>query len=583
MSKIFLIIIFIIPSILSFCQDPKLSEVITTIAEDLASDESDPGAAVLFVELLNELAENPVEINTRDQTELSRLFFLSEFQVKALADYTRVSGKILSPFEIANIPGFDRETAGMIIPFITLKDRTDLFPDSAILRSSLITNLSLKSSDIDSSSPGSPLKILTKYRLTSGNISGGFTVEKDQGEKFLNGYPLRPDFVSAHLSISGRGLIRKIVIGDYAARFGQGTNINTCIRTGLSLTAPVNFSGRDEIKPYTSSDENNFLRGAASQFQFKNLSLTVYYSVNKIDATLNSTNGLSDNYIETIYKTGLHNTAPTLTKKDAVTENFYGANMACSFDYLKIGLTWSGIRLSLPLIIMDKNPEELYDFEGDRSYVTTIYYSSLIKRIILFGEFSSDSRNKFAMVQGVTLRPADRLTINVLFRNYQPGFAAFHTNGTGSSSSGDNVKGFLGSFSFEAAKYLFISGGCDVQTYLWMKYRCSAPSMARKGELRLKYIPSENFTTELTYFERYSILDEKESIGIIKQEKFISRAVRCSAKYSPFERLTFGSRLDFKVFESPGSTGMLLLQGYKLQVFGDPAIFVVQVLHFQYC
>lgn len=578
MVKYILLTISLIISISTFCQEDKLSEVITAIAEELASDESDPEAAVLYIELLNELVENPVHVNTRDQTELSRLFFLSDFQIKALADYTRLSGRILSPFEIANIPGFDRETARMIFSFITLNDRTDFFPDSAILRSSLLTNLSLKSSDIDSSAPGSPLKILTKYRFTSGNISGGFTAEKDQGEKFLNGYPPLPDFLSAHLSISGSGFIRKIVIGDYAARFGMGTNINTGIRTGISLTAPGNFLGRDEIKPYTSSDENNFLRGVASQFKINNLSLTVYYSVNKIDATLNSTNGLSDDYIETIYRTGLHNTASTLTKKDVVTENFYGANMSYNFDNFKIGLIWSENRLSLPLIIMDKNPDEIYDFEGDKSSVATIYYSSLIKRIILFGEFSKDSRNKLALVQGITLRPADRLTINILYRNYEPGFAAFHTNGQGSTSQGDNLQGFLGSFSFEAAKYLFISAGYDIQYYPWMKYRCSAPSMARKGEVRLKYIPSERFTAELGYYEKFSMQDEKESIGITKQEEVISRAVRCSADYSPFEGLTFGSRLDFKVVGSSGSTGMLLLQDLNYRFPSIPLSF-----WFRYC
>ena len=53
------IIGFLLPGLV-FCQEDRLSEVITTVAEELASDESDPEAAVLYIELLNELAENPV-------------------------------------------------------------------------------------------------------------------------------------------------------------------------------------------------------------------------------------------------------------------------------------------------------------------------------------------------------------------------------------------------------------------------------------------------------------------------------------------------------------------------------------------
>jgi hypothetical protein len=43
-------------SINLFCQNENLSVTITSIAEDLAEQESDPEAAALFVDLLNELS-----------------------------------------------------------------------------------------------------------------------------------------------------------------------------------------------------------------------------------------------------------------------------------------------------------------------------------------------------------------------------------------------------------------------------------------------------------------------------------------------------------------------------------------------
>ena len=45
-------------------------------------------------------------------------------------------------------------------------------------------------------------------------------------------------------------------------------------------------------------------------------------------------------------------------------------------------------------------------------------------------------------------------------------------------------KGFSGNFTFEAAKHLFISGGCDIQYFPWLKYRCSAPSRGMKKEIK---------------------------------------------------------------------------------------------------
>ena len=73
------------------------------------------------------------------------------------------------------------------------------------------------------------------------------------------------------MAYNGKGFIKRIIIGDFSARFGQGTNINTGMRMGLSLTSPGYMSAGNEIRPYTSTDENNFFRGMASEFSFKNL------------------------------------------------------------------------------------------------------------------------------------------------------------------------------------------------------------------------------------------------------------------------------------------------------------------------
>lgn len=574
----FILLIFFNSSFLVHSQDLKLSEVIINIAEELAEDETDPDALTLFIERMNDLAEDPVAINSNDHSELSRLFFLSDFQIKALADYTRSSGKILSPFEIATIPGFDRETASLMIPFITLETRSDSLSDSAHFRSTFLINSSIKSSDNDTATPGSPVKILTKYQFTSGHISGGFTAEKDQGEKLLSGNPSLPDFFSGHLSYSGKGFIRRIVIGDYAARFGQGTNINTGLRTGLSLTAPGNMSGRDEIKPYTSTGENNFFRGMATQFQIKNLTFSAFYSKNKTDGTLNSSDGIFTDIIETLNTTGLHNTYSALARKDNITENSYGGNISYSFNNLKIGLIWAENKLSLPLYRQSINPEELYDFEGSANSTGTLYYSGLIRKMILFGEISSDNKSKIALVQGVTVRLDDRLTINILYRRYDPGYTAFHGNGQGSSSSGDNLHGLLGSFTFEASRYLFISAGWDNQQFPWMKYRCSGPSLAKKGEVRIKYLPSDNFKAEAVYSVRYSMYDEKESSGIAKQDYLITREIKTSVKYSPVEGLTFGTRVDLKFAEPSNEKGMLLLQDVNYRFRSVPLS-----LWFRYC
>jgi hypothetical protein len=558
LSFIVPLLIFTSPKI--FAQAESLSERITCIAEELAADETDPDEATDYVERLQELVEDPVKINSSDENEISRLFFLSGFQVKALADYPDASGKILSIYEIASIPGFDNEIALMMIPFITLENKSPASSYSTKLRNVSITNLSIKPLINDSSSLGSQWRVLSKYKFTAGTFSGGFTGEKDPGEKFLSGTPPLPDFFSAYLSYNGKGIIRKIIIGDYSARFGQGINLNTGIRTGLSLTSQGYMSARDEIKPYTSTNENNYLRGIAAELSFKSIAIYLFYSKNYSDATLGSFSGTSKDYIENFYTSGLHNTSSLLQKKDAISDLLYGINLSYNFKNLKIGMAFSEDRLSLPVIESADNPEKVINFEGDKNNLYTIYYNSIIKRIFLYGDFSVNKFSEYAFVQGISLRPSDRLTVNFLYRKYSAGFVSFHGKGPGRGSSTGNEEGILGNFIFEAAKHLFISGGCDIWKFPWLRYRCAAPSYGMKQEVSARFLVSEKLTIDASFNYRLSVINNPATGGIPKQGEIISRTIKGAFRYSLIDNLTIGTRLDYKIVPTSGSRGMLMLQ-----------------------
>jgi hypothetical protein len=547
-------------SVLGISQETKLSESIINIAEELASNEEDPEAVSVFIERFHELAENPVKLNSSGEEEISRLFFLSDFQVKALADYAHSSGRILSVFELATIPGFDRETVEQMTPFITLEFKTIINSDSVRWRNSFISNFSIKPGNYDTSSLGSMWRILTKYKFSAGGFSCGFTIEKDPGEKFLSGNPPLPDFLSSHIVFSGSGIIRKIIVGDFSARFGQGTNINTGMRRGMSLTEPGYMSASNEIKPYISTDENNFFRGAAAEFSFNNFELSLFYSKNYSDATIAISSDSSNEYVENFYLAGIHNTPSLLHKKDAISELAYGINLACNFNNLKAGLIWSENRFSLPVKLTTGDPENIFDFTGSRNNIYTIYYNSIIKKILLYGELSINHNKQYAVIQGMSFRPSDRVTINFLFRNYDSGYAAFHGKGPGTGSATDNEKAILGNFTFEAAKHLFISGGCDILKTPWLKYRCSAPSSGVKKEIKVRFLPTEKLTMEASYNYRLSMADNDEKQGIPDQDKIITRSLKAFVRYSFTDNLILGTRIDYKFVDPSGRSGRIMFQ-----------------------
>jgi hypothetical protein len=534
--SLFMCLIFLSTIVKVQGQSDKLSENIVEIAEELASDDSDPEAVTTFVDKLNELTENPVKINSSNEIEISRLFFLSDFQVKALAEYTHSSGQVVSVYEIAALPGFDREIVEMIIPFITLENKLVINSDSVRWRNALISNFSLKSGNNNSAYLGTLWRILTKYKFTAGGFSGGITMEKDPGEKLLSGSPPVPDFLSAHFAYRGRGVIKRIIVGDYSARFGQGSNLNTGIRRGISLTSSGYMSASDEIVPYTSTEENRFLRGIAAEFSLRNLGVSVYFSKNFSDATINTSADSMNKFIESLYPGGLHNTPSLLKKKDVVSIESYG------------------------ILVTNVDPEKIYSFTGNRNSLYTIYYNSFIRKILLFGELSLNDNNRTALIQGMSFRPSDRLSINLLFRNYSAGYITFYGQGPGSGSKTSNESGILGNFTFEAARHLFISAGCDVYNFPWLRYRCSAPSRGVRKELKVRYLPTEKLTFDASYDYRFSMADSAEGQGIPTQKMLVTSSLRASARYSVHSNLTLGTRADFKKSDPAGSKGMMLFQ-----------------------
>lgn len=540
----------------AYCQERQASATIRGIAEELAAGESGEESSTAYLDRLYELADNPVNINSGDQDELARLFFLTDFQVKALADYTSTSGMIVSVKELPLIPGFDMNTAEMMLPFISLSQPQSTGSDPHFLKQKSVTSLSLRPESYDSSSCGGPWKILSRYTFTTGTLSGGFTAEKDAGEKFFTPGTCKPDFFSANITYTGKGLIRKLIIGDFSARFGQGTNISTTTTPGLSLTMQGYMSASNEIKGYTSAEENNFFRGTALLLSRGDASLAVFWSANRTDATTDTSGEYPGGYITGLYRSGLHNTVPLLSKKDAVSETMFGMNGMYNFNRLKCGLTFSHERFSLPFVNSKGNPSELVDFTGPYNSLLSGWYNLMLNRLLFYGELSADNKLHSAVVQGLSLRPADRLTLNLRYRRFSPGYTCFHGNGPGATPESS----ITGSFTIEAAKHLFFSGGCMRQKLLWLRYATSSPAGSVKRELRISYLPSARISAEGLYGIRITTDDNSQEQKIPGLTDIVTESARLTFKYELSDKLSFSTRMDRVRCRQPLSRGYLMLQ-----------------------
>lgn len=562
-------ILLYISTLNMFAQKNSIQEIISSITEEIASlDENSPDIESLS-DRLYELADDPVKINNANEKEIGRLFFLSSFQINAIISYIRKKGRLISPYEIAFIDGFEKESVNMLLPFITLEE-SSVKSVKRNIRQSFLNNFIIKPEADDASTPGSPWKILSKYKITGGKFSAGLTAEKDAGEKYFSGKLPLPDFLSAHIAYSGTGFINKIIVGDYSLRFGSGIIMNTGFRTGLSLSEPGFISAVGDIRPYTSTDENNFFRGAAVTAGSGITEVAVFASVNEVDATVYSNKDSTEYFVRSFYTGGLHNSASSILKKDALKEFVYGISLMSGFKNFRAGILYTDNQFSLPFLPDTSKPENIFDFTGNKYRTISFCYSATIGRTIFTGEISSETDLKPAITQSLYFIPAERLSISLVYRHYPPSFTSFHGKAVFSGSMPANENAIYGGFKLEAAKYLFVSAGTDLINYPWARYNAIFPSSAIRSEVRLKYLPPGNTNIELLYSFRsmQSDLNIESGMPVIKEERINSISLRL--RHSPSSSLSLLTRLDYKKSSFTGSSGILLSQDVVWQPASIP-------------
>jgi len=95
---------------------------------------------------------------------------------------------------------------------------------------------------------------------------------------------------------------------------------------------------------------------------------------------------------------------------------------------------------------------------------------------------------KFAVVQGMSFRPSDRLTIGILFRNYYSGYTTFLRARNPVPVQKQPMKTGFWKFHIRSGQASLISGGCDLQHFPWAKstLQCVTPSWAMKQEIKVR-------------------------------------------------------------------------------------------------
>lgn len=515
------LIIFVLINVFLICSVNQLyaqNPVITNIIEELAenSDLEDVDYSS-FVDDLNFYLENPLNLNEADVEKLENLHFLNEFQINNLLNYIAIRNGMNTIYELQLIDGFNRITIDKMLPFVKVDaiKTTEAIDFDKIFkygRHKLIaqTNFTIEtpkayqSETENSSSRYKGNKMLYKLRYNfhyKDRIFFGFSAEKDPGEQFnFTKKPYGFDFYSAHFQINNIGVLKRLNVGDFHAQFGQGLILSTGFGMGKSSDV-MNIRKRGQsLRYYSSTNENNFLRGAGATLDFGKFQLTSFVSYKKIDATINSSDTVdnSENTIVSLQNSGYHRTETELKNRKTIGELIGGTKLQLALKNMKMSVNMVAYKYNKAIENSTK-PYKLYYQNDDNNINASFDYLMYYKKMSFFGELASDKNFNIAVLNGFTASVVSQLSFSLLHRYYQKEYNANYAIAFAEGARINNEQGMYYGIDFYPFAKIQLSAYADIFRFAWLKYRVDAPSDGYDYLIDLKYSVNRYVKIDLKY------------------------------------------------------------------------------------
>lgn len=547
---------------------------------------------------------HPLDLNRCDRQELASLYILSELQLNSIFNYLKKNGKLLSIYELQAIPYFDKNTIEKLLPFVTVRD-DGLQSDTRSLwqrikaekNNSLILRLErgleprkgYKNNETVSSTQqyiGNPLKIYGRYRVQHfKDFSLGFTFEKDPGESVRWSPSTKTygiDFLSYHFQVQNKKKIKNLVIGDYQMQFGQGLVLSSGFAIGKgSETITTVRRNNLGIRPYTSALESGFFRGAAITYELnKRLDLTTYLSNIAIAGNLVSpldSSTSSDDFISSIYASGLHRTSNELKNKGSIMRQDAGTNVSYNSQNrnLQIGSTVAYTNYrdieNNQLLTIRRSPTvyNQFEFSGSQNIITSINYSYNWQNFCFFGESARSSSGGVGNIHGLLASLTAKLDISMVYRNYQRNFHTFYGNAFGEATRNINEKGLYLGLKYSPSRKWIFATYYDKFSYPWLSFQADAPTQGYEYLVRLTWKPTKTISLYGQYREERKDKNQSDNITPID---FITKTIRqnylINIDYNADKVISLKSRVQYTRYQQSNAPtrGMVIVQDINVDL-----------------
>lgn len=445
-------------------------------------------------DIMCDMEDNPININTATRDDLEQLPFLTDRQVEDICEYLYRYGPMKTLGELQMIESLDYNRRKILECFVrageTEKERFPSLKEIASRGRNDLTGtvrIPLYERKGDRNGYlGYKYKHWLRYTFGYGDrIRIGLTAAQDAGEPLFAGKnTMGYDFYSFFLQIRKLGRIETLVLGRYRASFGMGLVINNDFNIGK--TAALASLGRSTpgIRASSSRSAAGYLQGAAATIRLgRSLTLSAFASYRPHDATLNKDDGT----VATIVKSGYHRTPTEMGKKNNTHSVTAGANVRFFANGFHAGATAVYTRFDRDLRPKTGTLYRRHYASGNDFANAGIDYGYTSHRISAGGETAVNRNGNVATVNRLGVNITDRLSLLALYRFYSYRYTALHAAGFSEGGGIQNENGIYAGAAWSPSTRLRLAAYTDYARFAWPRYQASLPSWASDNMVSASY------------------------------------------------------------------------------------------------
>lgn len=515
--------------------------------QDITTDEELANWRELYIEL-EDLSNHPFNINTITKEQLEQLPFLSDRMVENILYYIYKYGPMLTKNELLGIEGMDRQTRHFLQDFIYIGPSSDeekwlsaknvmkYGQHQLLTRVDIPLNKKAGYADYDEETlmkypnrkyAGSSLYNHVRYTFGYGNkIAVGVNMEKDSGEPFFSKYNRKGyDFYSGYVLLQGIKHLKTGVLGHYKANFGYGLTLNTGAFFGgkYNMDVSVHRFGRG-FSPHSSMNESSYLQGAAFTHKISaNWEISALYSYKMMDARV------EDMFIRSFKTDGYHRTQSDMEKKNTVSNQLVGSNIAYKNDKFEILSTLVYTHFN-KLLNPDEKPYNIYYPRGKDFFNAGVSYKVFMNRFILSGETAFDKSGKIATLHILSYSPSVNTSLFFINRYFDKKYQAIYADSPFCESAKlqNEVGTYIGLNANLLDRKLRLNGYCDIFHFFHRRYKVDKEHTSGVGIVgEVSYSP----VSPLSMLIKYSMKNKAENHVESDKEKYVLPYVKHRLSY----------------------------------------------------